>query len=178
MKPTQRRDVSDDSGIAMLMVVAIIMIMTLLVTTAIAYAMAVKTQSKRDQDWNAALAAAGAGVDDFVARVNKSDSYVATVDCTNLAWKGPKVGSNTCGWTASTAPGWLNVEAGVAKGGQFHYDVDTSSFYQPTQPGAYPGLTYFSSAEGWLVLALMLVVTVVGTIAPLWFGWNRLDQHE
>jgi ABC-2 type transport system permease protein len=47
-----------------------------------------------------------------------------------------------------------------------------------TQPAAYPGLTYFSSAEGWLVLTLMAVVTVVGTIAPLWFGWYRLDQHE
>jgi ABC-2 type transport system permease protein len=47
-----------------------------------------------------------------------------------------------------------------------------------TQPDAHPGLTYFSSAEGWLVLALMAVVTVVGTIAPLWFGWYRLDQHE
>jgi ABC-2 type transport system permease protein len=47
-----------------------------------------------------------------------------------------------------------------------------------TQPAAYPGVTYFSSAEGWLVLTLMAVVTVVGTIAPLWFGWYRLDQHE
>jgi hypothetical protein len=132
VKPSLRRDAlrGDDSGIAMLMVVAIIMIMTLLVTTAIAYAMAVKTQAKRDQDWNAALAAAGAGIDDFVSRVNKSDSYVQAVDCTNLAWKGPKAGTNTCGWSASTAAGWLNVQAGLAKGGQFHYDVDTSSFFK------------------------------------------------
>ncbi len=120
----------DDSGIVMLMVVCVIMIMTLLVTTAIAYAMSVRTQSKRDQNWNAALAAAAAGVDDFVARVNKSDAYVQTVDCTNLAWKGPNAGTNTCGWTSSTPVGWLNVEAGDGTGGQFHYDVDTSSFYK------------------------------------------------
>ncbi len=27
-------------------------------------------------------------------------------------------------------PGWINVQAGVAKGGQFHYDVDTTSFFK------------------------------------------------
>ncbi len=130
MNPPVRRPrrLGDDSGIAMLMVMCVIMVLTLLVTTAIAYAMTVKPQAKRDQDWNAALAAAAAGVDDFVARVNKSDSYVLTVDCTNTAWKGPKAATNTCGWTASTAPGWINVQAGLAKGGQFHYDVDTTSF--------------------------------------------------
>lgn len=120
----------DDTGIAMIMVLGVIMVMTLLVGTAIAYAMAVKPQAKRDQDWNAALAAAGAGVDDFVARVNKSDSYVLAVDCTNLAWKGPSTGTNSCGWSSSTAVGWLPVQAGKPAAGQFHYDVDTSSFFK------------------------------------------------
>jgi Tfp pilus assembly protein PilX len=107
----------DDTGIAMIMVLGVIMVMTLLVGTAIAYAMAVKPQAKRDQDWNAALAAAGAGVDDFVARVNKSDSYVLAVDCTNLAWKGPNTGTNSCGWSSSTAVGWLPVQAGKPAAG-------------------------------------------------------------
>ncbi len=37
---------------------------------------------------------------------------------------------------------------------------------------------YFVSFEGLLVLGLMLVLTVLGTILPMWFGWQRLDRHE
>ena len=40
------------------------------------------------------------------------------------------------------------------------------------------GLEYFSSSEGLLVLGLMFILSVLGTILPMWFGWNRLDKHE
>jgi ABC-2 type transport system permease protein len=40
------------------------------------------------------------------------------------------------------------------------------------------GLNYFSSVEGLLVLGIMLILTVLGTLLPLWFGWSRLDRHE
>jgi ABC-2 type transport system permease protein len=40
------------------------------------------------------------------------------------------------------------------------------------------GLGYFLLPEGVLTLGLMLLVTLVGTVAPLWYGWHRLDQYE
>jgi hypothetical protein len=51
------------------------------------------------------------------------------VDCTNLALKGPAVGTNTCGWNAGTPVGWQNLQSGNAAAGQFHYDVDASTIY-------------------------------------------------
>ena len=117
----------DEAGIAMILVMASITVLSLLVTAALGYALQAQPQARRDQDWNAALAAAQSGVDDYVARLNQNDSYYTSVDCTNIALKGPKTGTNTCGWTASTPAGWQNVVAGTATQGVFHYDVDPSS---------------------------------------------------
>jgi ABC-2 type transport system permease protein len=47
-----------------------------------------------------------------------------------------------------------------------------------TRPDLFPGLRYFLLPEGVLTLGLMLLVTLVGTVVPLWYGWHRLDQHE
>ena len=78
----------DDQGIAMIMVMASITVLALLVTAALGYALQQQPQARHDQDWNAALAAAQAGVDDYLSRLNQSDSYWQTVDCTNIALKG------------------------------------------------------------------------------------------
>ena len=40
--------------------------------------------------WQAALAAAQAGVDDYLAKLNRTDAYALTVDCSNDALKAPK----------------------------------------------------------------------------------------
>jgi len=117
----------DDAGIAMIMVMASITVLSLLVTAALGYALQAQPQARRDQDWNAALAAAQAGVDDYVARLNQNDSYYTSVDCTNIALQGPKTGTNTCGWTSATAPGWQNVVPHNATQGTFHYDVDITT---------------------------------------------------
>ncbi len=117
----------DETGIAMIMVMAAITVLSLLVTAALGYALQAQPQSRRDQDWNAALAAAQSGVDDYVARLNQNDSYYTSVDCTNIAEQGPKTGTNTCGWTTSTAAGWQNVVPNQTTQGQFHYDIDAST---------------------------------------------------
>ena len=117
----------DEAGIAMIMVMGAITVLSLLVTAALGYALQAQPQARHDQDWNAALAAAQSGVDDYVARLNQNDSYYTSVDCTNIAEKGPKSGTNTCGWTAATAAGWQNVVPGQPTQGQFHYDVDAST---------------------------------------------------
>ena len=86
----------------MIMVMGTIMVLTVLLGVTMAYAISVQPQARHDQDWNAALAAAQAGVDDYVAKLNQNDSYWRTVDCANVALKGPKAGTNTCGWTTAT----------------------------------------------------------------------------
>ncbi len=119
----------DDRGIAMIMVMASITVLALLVTAALGYALQNQPVAKHDQSWNASLAAAQAGIDDYIARLNQNDSYWQTVDCSNVALKGPNAGTNTCGWNSSTAPGWLNMSSANAALGSFHYDVDASAIY-------------------------------------------------
>jgi hypothetical protein len=123
------RPARGDEGIAMIIVMASISVFALLMAATMDYALAAMKQSRRGQDWNAALAAAQAGVDDYVARLNRNDAYWQAVDCTNPALQGPKAGSNGCGWTASTAAGWQQLVAGRPAQGAFHYDVDASAFY-------------------------------------------------
>lgn len=112
---------SDDTGFAMVTVLGIGTVMTGLMLASLAYAMQVMPQARRDQDWNAALAAAQAGVDDYVSRLNKNDSYSLVVDCANVALKGPAT-APSCGYVASTAPGWVDVKPAAPTKGQFHYD--------------------------------------------------------
>jgi Tfp pilus assembly protein PilX len=118
-----------DAGFAMLFVMASAVILGMLVGTAYVVAQQAQTSTRRDQDWTAALSAAQSGVDDYIARLNQSDSYWTAVDCTNIAMKGPNSGTNTCGYTSATAVGWQNVKPGDATAGQFHYDVDSSTIW-------------------------------------------------
>lgn len=65
----------DDAGIAMVSVIAITAVLTLIAVTAISFTLNAQRYSRNHQDWNAALAAAEAGVDDFVARLNRDRQY-------------------------------------------------------------------------------------------------------
>jgi len=124
-----RPQTGDDAGIAMIMVMGSILVLSLLVTAAIGYSLQALPQARHDQDWNASLAAAQAGVDDYIGRLNQSDSYWQTVDCANSALKGPAAGTNTCGWTTATVVGWKQVSLSDPTVGKFHYDVDPSTIY-------------------------------------------------
>ena len=65
----------DDAGIAMVSVIAISAVLTLIAVTAISFTLNAQRLSRSHQDWNAALAAAEAGVDDFMARLNRDRQY-------------------------------------------------------------------------------------------------------
>ena len=119
-----------DRGAAMIMVIGMISIMTVVVAAALAYAVNVAPQVRRDENWQAALAAAQAGVDDYLAKLNRTDAYAMSVDCDNVALKGPKAEANTCGWNTGTAPGWVDVQGGNPSAGKFHYDVNTANFWK------------------------------------------------
>ncbi len=118
-----------EEGIALIMVMAATLILGMLMTSAYMVAQQAQTSSRADQDWNASLAAAQSGIDDYIARLNQNDSYWTTVDCTNNALKGPKAGTNSCGWTTATAVGWQNLQPGNPAAGAFHYDVDPSTIF-------------------------------------------------
>jgi hypothetical protein len=125
-----RTRVQHDAGIALIMVIGWTLVLGTLVTAGIAYAIQSNVDAHRSQDWGAALSAAQAGIEDYVARLNRNDNYGRTWDCTNTALKGPKATGNTCGWTASTVTGWLPVVATAPKGAAFHYDVDATGLDQ------------------------------------------------
>jgi Tfp pilus assembly protein PilX len=130
LDPRRARE-SGEEGLAMIMVIGTMVVMTALVAVALTVAMNYAPVARKDQDWNAALAAAQAGVDDYLAKLNQTDTYWTTVDCTNVALKGPNApATNTCGWTSSTPVGWQTVHTGLANSGQFHYDVDTSGIWK------------------------------------------------
>lgn len=120
-----------DAGIVMITVVLTMVLITSLVTAGLAYAMSTQKASRGDQDRGAALAAAQAGVDDYLARLNRNDNYGRLNpfdDCANTAMQGPRAPANSCGWTTSTAPGWQPVVPGSgAVAPAYHYDVETTT---------------------------------------------------
>ncbi len=130
--PRRRRR---DDGFAIVYVMAAGMIASLLVTMVIGITVTSNKASRNGQDYQAAMAAAQAGVDDYLSRLNNSNTYWQSTDCTNKAI--PKPG--TCGG-ASTAVGWQPVAGSTTPTGvacsttptpvdcpRFHYDVDASA---------------------------------------------------
>ena len=114
----------DDEGSALLVVLGMMMVLTLIVTVAATLAMRTASFARHSNDWNAALAAAEAGVDDYLARLNRDDNYwVTSPDCTNVAMQKPNV--SRCSWGSTTAIGWADVPH--SDRAEFHYDVVTTS---------------------------------------------------
>jgi hypothetical protein len=124
---TLRRLHGSDAGVALIMVMGWMLVLATLVSASIAYAIQTNVVAHKGQDWGGALSAAQAGVEDYVARLNRNDNYGRTWDCTNPAMKGPNEVGNTCGWTSSTPSGWIPVVSTQPTGPAFHYDVDASS---------------------------------------------------
>jgi hypothetical protein len=104
-----------DDGVALTSVVIVAFILMLLVGSTLAFAVNSQDLARRDQDWNAAIAAADAGIDDYIYRLNRVDSY----------WQ----------YNASTPPPdgnraftqWVAVP-GAPNNASFRYTVDRSTF--------------------------------------------------
>ncbi len=107
---------SSDQGFAMVTVLGIGTVMTALLLGSLGYALQTLPQTRRGQDWTQALAAAQAGVNDFLSRMNLSDTYGRVPDCKNLAVPGPGVAG-----CAAATPSWQNVAIGLPASGAFHY---------------------------------------------------------
>lgn len=116
-----------DRGSSIVLVLTCLTAIALFATVALTASVNTLKKADSSDDWNQALAAAEAGVSDYVARLNKDDQYWQRVDCSNQALKGPKAAANSCGWNASTPPGWLKVPS--SQNASFHYDVSTETTY-------------------------------------------------
>ncbi|MGH2661713.1 MAG: pilus assembly PilX N-terminal domain-containing protein [Actinomycetota bacterium] len=103
----------DESGVAMVIVAISTFVTLALVTVAVQSAVSSRSLSRRDQDWNASLAAAEAGIDDYLSRLNRDDSY----------WLYSATNPPSDGNQAFTD--WVPIP-GPANEGDFRYDPDTS----------------------------------------------------
>ena len=111
-----RRVHNDEQGIALVTVLGLSLVLALLVTALLQYGLGSMRQARYNQDWLAALAAPDAGVDDFLARVNRDTDYWQIADdCTACA---TTLDPNNVALT-----GYANIPDGD---GQFTYDVDAS----------------------------------------------------
>lgn len=119
----------DESGVALVMVVGTMLVLAMLAMAALAYTMSSQKFARYDQDYSASMAATQSGVEDFVSRLNRDDTYGQQPDCTNAAMQGPTSVTNACGWNNSTAPGWLPVKPGETdpQAAWFHYQVDATN---------------------------------------------------
>jgi len=110
LRDVRRR--GNDDGAALVVVVGSMLVLALLAVTALGYTLSSQRFARYDQDYAGSMAAAQAGVDDFIARLNRNPAYGDAIDCTNAAWRGPTSDTNSCGYSASTQAGWLPVTPG------------------------------------------------------------------
>lgn len=123
-----REHSADDAGFALVFVVGTMLVLAMLALTALAYTMSSTKFARFDQDYSGAMSAAQSGVQDFLSHLNRDDEYYESVDCGNVALRGPSVPGNTCGWGAGTPLGWAPVKPGSTgpKDAFFHYSFDGS----------------------------------------------------
>ncbi|WP_028048420.1 pilus assembly PilX N-terminal domain-containing protein [Cellulomonas sp. URHD0024] len=117
---------TDDSGSVLILVIGSMLVLSMLALASISVTMRSTKFARYDQDYSTSMSAAQTGIDDFISRLNRDDSYGTKVDCLNKAWQGPmSPTSNICGYTMTTLPGWAPVEPGSTstKRGWYHYKI-------------------------------------------------------
>jgi hypothetical protein len=140
---TRKHRAATDNGSALIMVLIGMVVLSMFATVALTYSTQTLKVTRHTQDFITSLAAAQAGVDEYLARLNKDDSYwqknpaavpVSTApDCWDpIAKTGnialvrplPAGNPNPCGWGANTPIGWAPLAGSIAF---YHYDVDATS---------------------------------------------------
>ena len=90
----------------------------------------------------------------------------------------PRFKSDNPSEIAFSAGGLIYMVLALFYSGLLVVIVARPAYLSVVNPNAYPGLTYFATLEGAIVLGVLGLVTVLGTLLPLWFGWTRLDRFE
>lgn len=71
---------SDESGVALVTIIGFTAVVTLIAVVAVNFALRAQEFAGGHEDWNAALAVAEAGVDDYLARLNRDRTYYVTAE--------------------------------------------------------------------------------------------------
>lgn len=122
-----RRVRRDDEGAALVIVVGSMLVLAMFLMVGLAYAVSSTKFSRLDQDYTAAMTAAQSGIEDFISRLNRDDTYGHVPDCTNPALVNPTNCGLPYGWLPVT-PGETNQDAP-----HFHYEIDrTRAFTEGT----------------------------------------------
>jgi ABC-2 type transport system permease protein len=90
----------------------------------------------------------------------------------------PRFKSDNPAEIAFSAGGLIYMVVSLFYSGLLVLIVARPAYLSIINPNRYPGLSYFGTLEGWVVLGVMALVTFLGTLLPLWYGWSRLDRHE
>lgn len=107
---------ADERGAAMVTVLGLTFVLTLVSVVALTFVRNAQPQARQHQDWHAALAAADAGIDDYLARINRDLFYHETDPSSQVA--------GTPGYNAALDPdAWAEL---VGSDGRYTYTVDTS----------------------------------------------------
>lgn len=105
------RDLHDaEDAVALVSVIGLTGIMTLIAVVALNFALNAQPAARHHQDWNAALAAAEAGLDDYLARLNRDRAYYETATPADPRGN-------------AALDGWAQVPNSDAF---FHYQIDAS----------------------------------------------------
>jgi hypothetical protein len=124
--PRPSRAGDRDDGFALIAVIGGMTTLLVIVTVMLTYSTKSLGDVRQTEKWNQAFVAAESGVSDYLARLNKDDGYWRTLDCSNVALRGPRTDS-ACSYTSATAVGWVGVPG--SQRAQFHYDVSTATTY-------------------------------------------------
>lgn len=138
----QRKKLSDEGGIALVMVIASTAVLAILVVAAVSFSVGSIQKSRSDQDWNAALAAAYAGVEEYQSMVSTNPAYVRYGNAASTFTTPTLVDSTADPTTVSavTAPPTANPAFGVGAAGtwaavagsdgsaEYRYEIDNSQY--------------------------------------------------
>lgn len=122
--PPPRVRPADEQGAGLVLVILVILALSIMTTAALATAQATQRQSRNDQDARAALAAAEAGIDDYLYRLGRDDTYWRFRSATDTTSTAPVDPSNEAlaGFSASDPDaGWAPVPGGDGTA-RYHYD--------------------------------------------------------
>ncbi len=128
-----------EAGAALVLVIGAMLVLSMLALTALAYTVQSQGFARRSQDYMSAMSAAQSGIEEYVSRMNRADTYDLTMDCANLALQAPSGATGlyppgTCGYTSTTPFGWLPVVANTTdpEAPHFHYEIVSRNASQQT----------------------------------------------
>jgi Tfp pilus assembly protein PilX len=118
-----RRPSDHDDGFALVVVIAAMFVLSLLVSTTLYYTTQNISNSRRAQNYEAALAAAQAGVEDYLNKLDLSNTYWQNnnVDATNTALVNPADSTTANNW--KTVPGYTATAADANAAPQYQYHI-------------------------------------------------------